>query len=144
MAVPLIDRLSLVPRLSSHERSNFIDCSMSLSNVEDEWRDRPIENVPRLGAAEVVLFAVELGSGKFVRDRDNMMRLAGAPASVVVGEVFGSSTAARFGFGSSVGLLGWCSPCEESEELARGGEMLPLGLNGAANSFGYYCQIRKY
>lgn len=116
---------------------------MSLSNVVDERRDSPIENVPRVGAPGVVLFATGAGSGKFVRDRDNMIRLAGAPAGVVVGEVFASSKAGRCGFGSSVGLLDWCSPRGESAELVKGGEVLPLGLKGAANSFGYCCQIRK-
>lgn len=86
----MIDRLSL-PLLSSHDRSNFIECSMSLSNVVDERRDRPIEKVPRVGAAGVVILLEGVGSGKFVRDRDNMIRFAGAPLGVVVCEVFGSS-----------------------------------------------------
>ncbi len=82
---------------------------MSLSNDVDERRDRPMENVPRPCVAVefvglVLLGAATLGSGKLVRDRDNMIRFAGAPEGVVE-EEFGSSKVGMCGLGINVGLV---------------------------------------
>jgi len=76
------------------------------------------------------------GSGKLVRDRDNMIRFGGAP----LGAGVESSKLGMCGFGINVGLLDCSSPRGES----GGGEELPLALDVAANSFGYYFQIWKF
>jgi hypothetical protein len=90
---------------SSHSRNSLSECSMSVSKLVEDLRDKPIENVPRaallllaLNAAPVlrpVLAGLVFGSGKLVRDRDNMIRFGVAPVS----EAGDSSGLGRFGFG---------------------------------------------